>query len=171
MGPGAPEGKRARRNPGSDEMRASACLAVAYPTGRMSGIMDTARYAELSEEAVAAVVDAFYAKVRRDPALGPVFAAAIPDEAWPTHLAVIRDFWSSVLFKTGRYKGNPFTVHRSVEGISAPLFERWLTLFGETCREILAEAPAAELHDRAIAIAESLQAGLFFQPGAPLKED
>ena len=136
----------------------------------MSVIMETARYAELSEEAVAAVVDAFYAKVRRDPALGPVFAAAIADDAWPAHLAVIRDFWSSVLFKTGRYKGNPFTVHRSVAGISPALFGRWLKLFGETCREVLAEAPAAELHGRALAIAESLQAGLFFQPGAPLKE-
>jgi hemoglobin len=132
----------------------------------MTSVAETTRRAELSEEGLAAVVDSFYAKVRRDPALGPVFAAAIADEAWPRHLAVIRDFWSSVVFKTGRYKGNPFTVHRSVEGISPALFERWLELFGETCREILAEAPAADLHGRAVAIAESLQAGLFFQPGA-----
>ena len=135
----------------------------------MSPVAEKTRYAELSERAVAAVVDSFYAKVRRDPALGPVFAAAIADEEWPEHLAVIRDFWSAVLFKTGRYKGNPFTVHRTVDGISPALFERWLALFGETCGEILAEEPAAELHGRAVAIAESLQAGLFFQPGAPLK--
>jgi hemoglobin len=135
----------------------------------MSEPMAAWRRAELSEEAVAAVVDRFYAEVRRDRALGPVFAAAIADDEWPAHLAVIRDFWSSVLFKTGRYKGNPFTVHLTVEGISPALFERWLALFGETCREVLAEAPAAELHGRAVAIAESLQAGLFFQPGAPLK--
>ncbi|MFC6049529.1 group III truncated hemoglobin, partial [Methylobacterium hispanicum] len=62
----------------------------------------------LDEAALAAFLDAFYARVRQDPLIGPVFAAAVPDAAWPRHMATIRDFWSSVLLKTGRYKGNPF---------------------------------------------------------------
>jgi hemoglobin len=123
-------------------------------------------YEALSEEAIRAVLDVFYAKVRADPDLGPVFAKAIPDEAWPAHMAVIQDFWSSVMLKTGRYKRNPFAVHLAVEGIRPALFERWLALFGETCRALLAPPLAAEMHDRAIRIGESLQAGLFFRPGA-----
>ena len=46
----------------------------------------------LTEDDIVSVVDAFYAKVRVDPALGPVFARAIQDDAWPEHLSVIRDF-------------------------------------------------------------------------------
>ena len=126
-----------------------------------------AAYDQLSDESIAAVIDAFYRKVRRDPALGPVFARAIADHEWPEHLAVIRDFWSSVMLKTGRYKRNPFAAHLGVEGISPALFTRWLALFGETCREHLAPDVAAALHGRAEKIAESLQAGLFFRPQPP----
>ena len=121
-------------------------------------------YDQLSDESLAAVIEAFYAKVRRDPALGPVFARAIADHEWPEHLSVIHDFWSSVMLKTGRYKRNPFAAHLSIEGISPALFTRWLALFEETCREHLASEIAAQLHERAVAIADSLQAGLFFNP-------
>src|SRR3712207_4415911 len=117
----------------------------------------------LTEDDIAAVVDAFYAKVRRDPLLGPVFARAIADDAWPEHLAVIRDFWSSVMLKTGRYRRNPFSAHLRVEGIRPELFDRWLALFRETCDELLAPAEADALHARAVAIGESLKAGLFFR--------
>jgi hemoglobin len=121
-------------------------------------------YEALSEAAIRTVLDAFYEKVRADPDLGPVFAKAIPDDAWPAHMAVIQDFWSSVMLKTGRYKRNPFAVHMGVEGISPALFGRWLSLFGETCHAVLAPPLAEEMHDRAIRIGESLQAGLFFRP-------
>ena len=123
-------------------------------------------FPELTEAAIAAVIDKFYAKVRRDPALGPVFARAIAEDAWPAHLSVIQDFWSSVMLKTGRYRRNPFAAHRRVDGIEPELFERWLALFGETCAEVLAPAPAAALHAKAVTIGESLKAGLFFNPGA-----
>ena len=88
----------------------------------------------LTEDEIGAVVEAFYAKVRRDPALGPVFARAIADEAWPEHLAVIQDFWSSVMLKTGRYRRNPFAAHLRVEGIKPELFDRWLALFPRNLR-------------------------------------
>jgi hemoglobin len=112
-------------------------------------------YEALSEAAIRTVLDAFYEKVRADPDLGPVFAKAIPDDAWPAHMAVIQDFWSSVMLKTGRYKRNPFAVHMGVEGISPALFHA-----------VLGPPLAEEMHDRAIRIGESLQAGLFFRPGA-----
>ena len=119
----------------------------------------------LDEAGLATVLDRFYAKARQDAALGPVFAAAIADESWPEHMALIAGFSRSVLVKTGDYKGNPFGAHLRLPGLTPALFARWLQLFGETCREVLVEADAAALQKRAERIAESLQAGLFFRPG------
>ncbi len=119
---------------------------------------------ELTEATLAAFLDAFYAKVRRDPLIGPVFARKIPDADWPHHMARVTDFWSSVLLKTGRYKGNPFGRHLGIEGIAPAHFARWLGLFEETAREVFEPAIAAEIVERAHRIGDSLKAGLFFRP-------
>jgi hemoglobin len=123
-------------------------------------------HVELTEEQIAALLDLFYARVRADAELGPVFARAIADDEWPAHIANIQDFWSAVMLKSGRYKGNPLQVHKEVEGISPALFTRWLGLFDEACRDVLAPELAVEMHGRAVQIAESLKAGLFFRPAA-----
>ena len=122
---------------------------------------------DLTEDDIAAVVDAFYAKVRADPLLGPVFGRDIADEDWPQHLAVIRDFWSSIMLKSGRYQRNPFSAHLRVKGIRPELFDRWLALFRETCDELLTPDSAEALYAKAVMIGDSLKAGLFFRPGAP----
>ncbi|AWN37332.1 group III truncated hemoglobin [Methylobacterium radiodurans] len=121
----------------------------------------------LDEAALAAFLDAFYARVRQDPLIGPVFAAAIPDAAWPRHMATIRDFWSSVLLKTGRYKGNPFGRHQALGVLEPAHFARWLGLFEATAVERFPPELAAALTERAHRIGDSLKAGLFFRPGAP----
>ena len=120
--------------------------------------------AELDEASLSLLLGRFYAKVRRDPELGPIFAGAIADDAWPVHMERIAGFWRSVLFKTGGYKGNPFAAHVRLAGLTPELFQRWLSLFGDTCREVLSLEDAVLLHGRALKIAESLQAGLFFSP-------
>jgi len=120
----------------------------------------------LTEDHIASVVNGFYAKVRADPALGPVFTRAIPDEAWPGHLSIIRDFWSTVMLKSGRYQRNPFSAHQRVEGISPELFDRWLALWSATCRELLSDVAADAMTGKAVMIADSLKAGLFLNaPG------
>ncbi len=121
----------------------------------------------LTEDDIAAVVDAFYSKVRADPVLGPVFGRAIADEAWPQHLDVIRDFWSSMMLKSGRYQRNPFSAHLRVEGMRPELFDRWLALFRVTCDDLLAPDSAEALYAKAVMIGDSLKAGLFFRPGGP----
>ena len=60
---------------------------------------------------------------------------AIPGD-WGPHLATMRNFWSSVMLTSGRYKGNPVAVHGRVAGIEMELFDRWLALFDECCREL-----------------------------------
>jgi hemoglobin len=124
----------------------------------------------LTEDHIASVVNGFYAKVRVDPALGPVFARAIPDEAWPEHLSIIRDFWSTVMLKSGRYQRNPFSAHQGVEGISPELFDRWLSLWSATCREFLSDVAADAMTGKAVLIADSLKAGLFLKPPGRKRE-
>ena len=117
---------------------------------------------KMTEEQLATLVDRFYAKVRQDAALGPVFNGAIDD--WPGHLDKLGAFWSSVMLTSGRYKGNPMAAHlKHRERILPAMFERWLALWGETAREILGEQAAAGVIAKAERIAESLQLGMFLK--------
>jgi hemoglobin len=111
--------------------------------------------------AIKALVDGFYAKVRHDPVLGPVFEGAIAD--WGPHLATMYDFWSSVMLTTGRYKGNPMAKHLRVASILPEMFEVWLRLFAETARETVTPALAERFVEKARRIAESLRLGLFYR--------
>ncbi|MDT9600576.1 group III truncated hemoglobin [Sphingosinicella rhizophila] len=118
-------------------------------------------YDGIGEEALEALVDAFYAKVRRDPLIGPVFDHAIQD--WPEHLEKLQAFWSSVMLTSGRYKGRPVPAHvKHADAISDASFERWLALWKETTEELLDAESAAALQDRAARIAESLSLGIAF---------
>jgi len=121
---------------------------------------------EVSEPAIRRLVDDFYVKVRADPELGPVFDRAITGD-WGPHLSTMRNFWSSVMLTSGRYKGNPVAVHRRVDGIELKLFERWLALFDETCRELFDDELAEAFHSKAGRIAESLKLAVFYRPDRP----
>lgn len=118
----------------------------------------------LDDKSLAPFLATFYGRVRGDPLLGPVFAAAIPDADWPRHMATIEAFWSSVLFRTGRYKGNPFGRHQALGVLHPEHFARWLALFRETATVHFIPEDAAALQDRAERIGASLKAGLFFRP-------
>jgi len=121
-----------------------------------------ASYADITEPAIMALVNRFYAKARRDPLIGPVFNDAVED--WDEHLEKLCAFWSSVMLTTGRYKGNPMAAHMKLP-IEPHFFERWLALWRETAGEVFAPAPAAAFRDKASRIAESLKLGLFYRPG------
>lgn len=129
------------------------------------------RLTSIDETAIVQLVDAFYAKVRRDSALGPVFAAKIADHAWPAHLQRMYAFWSSVMLTSGRYKGDPVAVHKRVAGIDHPLFGIWLDLFEATAAELFIPPLAEEFAIKARRIAESLRLALFFRPDAPWSTD
>ena len=121
----------------------------------------------MTEQQIATLVDRFYAKVRNDEVLGPVFNAAVQD--WPEHLEKLSAFWSSVMLTTGRYKGNPMVAHlKHKSAIEPAMFDRWLGLWRQTASEVLDGADAAAVTAKAERIAESLQLGMFFklQPAA-----
>jgi hemoglobin len=125
----------------------------------------TARY-DINEEGLNRVVTAFYARIRRDAELGPIFNDAIQD--WPEHLEKLTDFWSSVMLTSGRYKGRPVPAHlKHADRITPQLFQRWLRIWAETTNELMAPEAAQALQAKAARIAESLQLAMFFKLPAP----
>ena len=121
--------------------------------------------APVTEGDIERLLAAFYARVRADEELGPIFAAAVgtTDEDWAPHLARIRDFWSQVMLRqTGRYRGNPYQAHlRLLPELRPEMFGRWLALFDAACAETQSPEAAAAFRERAAAIARSLRMGLF----------
>lgn len=114
--------------------------------------------AGIDERMIHDLVHGFYARVRADAVLGPIFDAEIDD--WPLHLEKMCAFWSSVTLMSGRYKGRPMAAHAKIPHIARPHFERWLELFREATREFCTSPAAWLFIDRAEHIAESLQLGI-----------
>jgi hemoglobin len=114
---------------------------------------------QISESEISTLVDTFYARVRRDPDIGPIFNAIVDD--WPYHLALLKNFWSTVLLTTGRYKGDPMMKHLQLS-LDPPHFERWLTLFAETANEVLPPDHAATIIAKSQRIAQNFQAGISY---------
>ena len=113
----------------------------------------------VTEEMIRDLVHRFYARVRVDPALGPIFNRVI-GEGWDAHLAKLCDFWSSVLLMTGRFHGAPMQAHIRLPEIRATHFARWLHLFRQTAMEVCPPEAAAMFVARSEMIAQSLQYGI-----------
>src|SRR6201996_7682773 len=117
--------------------------------------------ATVTEPELGELVKRFYAKVRADGMLGPVFNPAVSD--WPEHLEKLTHFWSSIMLTSGKYHGNPMAAHyKHLAAIKPEMFTRWLALWGETTAEVVPQAAPA-LQDKAARIAESLKLALFFR--------
>ena len=108
------------------------------------------------------LVRSFYARVRRDERLGPIFARHIAGD-WEPHLKKMTDFWCSVVLKTGSYDGRPVPAHLKLKEVVESDFDIWLGLFRETARELCAPDVAAVFIDRAERIARSLGLAMFFR--------
>ena len=109
----------------------------------------------LDEKSIANLVDRFYARVREDARLGPVFNAAIGDR-WPEHLATLTDFWTSVLLASGRYKGNPLMAHLAIPQMDEQHFDRWIELWRVTTAEVFAPEISQALVAKASTMGERL---------------
>ncbi|PCG13150.1 group III truncated hemoglobin [Sphingomonas adhaesiva] len=117
---------------------------------------------QIDEEGLSQLLALFYARVRDDAELGPIFNDAVSD--WPEHLEKLTAFWSSVMLTSGRYKGNPVAAHfLHRERITPALFQRWLALWQQATAEAMPSPAAAALQAKAARIAESLQLALFFK--------
>jgi len=65
---------------------------------------------------VSLLVNQFYAKVRADEDLGPIFNGIITD--WEEHLEKLTDFWEMNLFGKRIYDGNPMIAHQKADTLT-----------------------------------------------------
>jgi hemoglobin len=101
----------------------------------------------VTEDMIHDLVHAFYAKIRVDPALAPIFNRAIGD-GWDRHLAKMCDFWS------------PMSTHARLAELRATHFARWLHLFSQTAATVCPPEAAALFIAKSEIIAQSLQLGI-----------
>ncbi|WP_430403402.1 group III truncated hemoglobin [Hyphomonas sp.] len=134
---------------------------------RRRDIQRNAERMGIDDAYVSDLVDTFYARIRADATLGPIFDREIGDN-WAPHLARMKDFWASVAMNAGRYSGKPVPAHMKLTGVDASHFRIWLGLFRQTLEDT---APSAEavpyFMERAERIASSLQLAMFGLPGLP----
>ena len=133
-------------------------------------MVDTSRYqlgfvppAGVDEEGLGRLVDAFYAKVRKDETLGLIFDREIED--WPHHLDKLKRFWASTMLKARTYDGRPLPPHLRLPEISDAHFARWLELFRETAAEEMPEIGAPAVTAMAERIATSFRMAIAFHRG------
>lgn len=117
-------------------------------------------YHELNRQSISTLVNEFYADIRRDSVLQPVFDGAIGAN-WEVHLARMVDFWCSVMLSSAEFKGNVYGKHMALQGIEAEHFRRWLGLFEGHARSLFEPDIAEAFLAAARRIAASLQYGYF----------
>lgn len=117
-----------------------------------------------TEDSIALLVQAFYAKVRADERLAPIFRDALGSD-WRPHMARMCAFWGAAMRVSRRYQGDMLTAHRRLDGLRPDLFPVWLELFDETIEEHFSGDAGAALRERARKIARNLQLALFHRPG------
>jgi hemoglobin len=142
-------------DPTPDEVRKHAAAARARKLAAAAEI-------GIDDAFVSRMVEDFYARIRVDALLGPIFAARIAD--WPPHLARMKAFWRSILHGSGEFSGNPMAKHLAIAGLGEMHFAHWLELFFATLRDLERDPQATNLvGNRARMIADSLLTGIALQ--------
>jgi hemoglobin len=94
---------------------------------------------------VEALLRQFYGRALVDEVLAEPFSE-LREAGLESHLAVMCDFWQTVLFRAGLYRRNALVVHRQLDQrhpLSAGQFARWLDLWESTVDEMY-DGPAAD---------------------------
>ena len=112
------------------EFRAPHDKAVADLTGRAD---------------VEALLRRFYDQVMTDDALVEPFTE-LRIKGLDSHIPVMADFWETVLFRAGLYRGSALRAHRHIHQrtpLNGNHFARWLTTWNNTVDEMF-QGPIAE---------------------------
>lgn len=115
-----------------------------------------------TREDIYVLVNTFYAKIRVDDLLGPIFNAHIAENQWAEHLSKLTDFWETNLLGVARFKGSPTQKHINVDknlgySIDQTHFGRWLQLWFETIDSLY----TGEYADKAKNAARKMSTGQF----------
>lgn len=114
---------------------------------------------DLSDRAdVETLLRRFYGRVFADDVLAEPFTE-LREKGLESHLAVMCDFWETVLFRAGLYHGNAMVVHRQLDDrhpLCASHFVRWLQLWNATVDERYQGPVAQRAKIQAARIAKSI---------------
>lgn len=124
-----------------------------------------ARTRDLRDEDLHDLLVDFYAAVALEPLLAPYFAEVDMVE----HIPRIADFWSTLLFHSGRYSGNAFRPHLAMPGLDAPHFARWVATLEDTVDGRFAGPVAESMKALGHRIAYSMQLRLGVSPFADFR--
>jgi len=109
-----------------------------------------------SRDDIRAIVGTFYRGIAEDPLLGPYF----DDVDMGAHIPTLVEFWSSIVFQSGTYRGRPFEAHAALDGLEAQHFRRWLRRFEQTVDARFEGERADRMKQRARQIATVFQSKL-----------
>ena len=113
-----------------------------------------------SVESITLLVHGFYADVRKDRLLGPVFEQALHGR-WDAHLQRLVDFWSTVALGTRSFRGDVFGKHMALQGVTPAHFAAWVGLWQQHTSRLFAPEVARDLQVAAHGIARNLFRGYF----------
>ena len=116
--------------------------------------------ASITESSIPLMVDKFYARVREDAVLSPIFESKLAGK-WDEHMPRMYAFWTKILLGGGNFQSNVFGKHMALTGIQREHFIRWLTLFRMTAIEVFGVDDGQIPIQVAERIASSLQLGYF----------
>ena len=117
-----------------------------------------------NREDIERLITAFYARVRKNTDLGPIFNSTVHD--WAEHIQRLTDFWNANLFFVRAYKGNPHRVHRAVDKqfnytIEQYHFGIWLQIWFTTIDDLFEGEKADMAKHRARNMSTSLFMRIF----------
>jgi hemoglobin len=108
-----------------------------------------------TEDDIRKLVVSFYGKVNKDDLLSPVFND-VANVNWEEHLPHLCRFWSTLLFRTMTFQGQPLPKHMALP-VEKEHFTRWISLFVKTVDELFAGPKAEEAKGYARSIADTFQ--------------
>lgn len=106
-----------------------------------------------TETDVKHMVDEFYAAIRADALLNPIFSD-VAQVDWAHHLPKMYAFWNGMILGKPGYVGAPFAAHVSLP-VSGAHFARWLELFRDTVDRNFAGVGATRAKNAAASIAHT----------------
>ncbi|CAN5430116.1 hypothetical protein BH09CHL1_BH09CHL1_04230 [soil metagenome] len=105
------------------------------------------------------LVRTFYQRAFADELLGRIFTEVAQMDL-EAHLPTMCDFWETVLFRAGSYRGNAFRPHARINSLK-PLtwvhFEQWLSLWASTINDLFDGSTADLAKQQAAQIATAIE--------------
>ncbi len=114
----------------------------------------------LDRATITRLVDRFYADIRADALLGPVFEPPLQGR-WDAHLARMVDFWCTACKIERSFRGDVYKKHMVLPDLAPVHLARWLRLWRQHTEALCAPQQAAHLQDVAVGVARVMHLGWF----------